>query len=391
MIPNYYEFHCPVKILSGHQALQNLPYEMGLLGVKKALLITDKGVVGAGLLKKVRAAIEGSQVKIGAVFDETPIDSDHHVVNKVAGIYRDKGCDCIIALGGGSAIDTAKGVNIVISTDTDDLMKFQGMDRIEAQMRPFIVIPTTAGTGSEVTQAAVIKDTDINIKRAFISDKLYPHLALLDPEMTLTMPARITAATGMDALTHSVEAFADLQKNPMSDAFATASVQLVFQYLTTAITKPDDKSARLAMANAALMGGISFSNAMVGIVHSIAHATGAVAHVPHGVANSILLPWGMEYNLAKSAGNYAELLHYMGVKDAPTRKRDRAKAAVQAVRDLQAKLHKLCGLPTTLSDAGVTQEQLPQIAHVAVNDGSLIHNPVEADEKDLLKVLKKAF
>jgi len=391
VIPNYYEFLCPVKILSGHKALSNLSYELEQLGVTQALVVTDKGVVGAGLLKKLKAAMKGGKVKITAVFDDVPVDSNTHVCNDIAKIYRDKKCDGIIALGGGSPIDTAKGVNIVVSEGTEDLMKFQGMDRLDAPLAPFVVIPTTAGTGSEVTSAAVIKDVDRGVKLPFTSDKLYPNLAIIDPMMTLTLPAKMTAATGMDALTHAIEAYIALQKNPVSDAFAVSAIKLTFEFLPTCVSKPNDKNARLAMANAALLAGVAFSNAMVGIVHSMAHATGAVAHVPHGVANSILLPWGMEYNLPKAADYFAELLPYMGVKDIPTRKRDRAKAAIQAVRDLTKNLEKLSGLPTTLSAAGVTKEQLPQIANVAINDGSLIHNPIEADRKDLLKTLKKAF
>jgi alcohol dehydrogenase len=391
VIPNYYEFLCPVKILSGHKALANLPYEMQQLHITKALLVTDKGVVGAGLLKKVKTVMKGSKATIAVVFDETPIDSNTHVVNDIAALYRKHKCDGIIALGGGSAIDTAKGVNIVISENTDDLMKFQGMDALEADMQPFIVIPTTAGTGSEVTAAAVIKDVDRNVKLPFTDDRLYPNLAILDPTMTMTMPARITAATGMDALTHAVEAYINLQKNPVSDAFATGAIKLVFANLLTTIKKPDDQNARLAMANAALLAGVAFSNAMVGIVHSMAHATGAVAHVPHGVANAILLPWGMEYNMAKVEGFLAELPAYMGVQEIPSRKRDAAKASVQAVRNLLEDLHKLAGLPITLKDAGVTKDQLAVIAGKAINDGSLMHNRVEADEKDILKVLHKAF
>lgn len=388
MIPKFYEFFCPVKILSGHKALANLPYEMGLLGVKNALLVTDQGIIKAGLLKKVNAAIEGSDCQLTAVFDQTPVDSSNLVVNEVAEIYRKNKCDCLIALGGGSCIDTAKGVNIVISEGTDDLMKFQGMDRLTADLKPFIVIPTTAGTGSEVTLAAVIKNVEAKIKMPFISDKLYPNLAIIDPVMTMTMPPKVTAATGMDALTHAVEAYIGLQKNPISDAFAAMAIKLVFEHLVNATKNGDDKDTRLAMANAALMAGIAFSNSMVGIVHALAHATGATCNVPHGVANAIFLPWGMEYNMDKSADKLAELAPFMGV---PADKKDQAKAAVQAVRDLLRELHEIAALPTTLSEAGVGEDRLEEIAKTAVNDGSCIYNPEDLKIGDLRKVLKQAL
>lgn len=391
MIPEYYEFFCPVKILSGLKALSNLPNAMAELGAKKALVITDQGVVKAGLLKHVKAAMEGSNCSLGAVYDKTPVDSSNKVVNEAAAIYRQKRCDCLVALGGGSCIDTAKGVNIVISEETDDLMKFQGADRLTKPQRPLIVIPTTAGTGSEVTMVAVIRDVDAGIKMPFTSDLLYPAVAILDPKMTRSMPPKITAATGMDALTHAVEAYYCIQKNPISDVFSIAAIRLIFDNLVQCTKNGKDEKARLAMANASLMAGIAFSNSMVGVVHALAHATGGVCHVPHGVANAIFLPWGLEYNLEKSAATIGELAQYMGVKDLPGSALQRAKAAVQAVRDLNKRLHDISDLPLTLSQAGVTEDKLPDIARAAFNDGTTNYNPEEVTYKELLKVLKKAF
>jgi len=391
MIPDYFQFYCPVKILSGLKALSNLPYEMELLGAKRALVITDLGVVSAGLIKLVEAAMEGSKCEIGAIYSDTPVDSSNKVVNDAAKIYRAKKCDCLVAVGGGSSMDTAKGVDILISEGMDDLMKFQGMDRLKAQMQPFIAIPTTAGTGSEVTLAAVIRDIEADLKMPFVSDKLYPHVAILDPKMTMTMPPKITAATGMDALTHAVEAYYCLQKNPVSDAFATAAVQMIFEYLIKCVENGRDEKARMAMANASLLAGISFSNSMVGVVHALAHAAGGVCHVPHGVANAVFLPWGMEQNLGKASEYIAELAPYMGVKDPPAQPIDRAKAAVQAVRNLLNKLHDLCGLPTTLKEAGVPKQKLNKIAKAAINDGSCNYNPEDVTFEDALAILKKAY
>jgi len=387
----FFEFFCPVKIISGHKALANLPYEMTLLGVSKALVITDPGVVNAGLLKPVQATMKGSDCKIAAIYDKTPPDSSSYVCNEVAQMFLKKKCDCFIALGGGSCIDTAKGANIVISEGTDDLMKFQGMDRLTAHQKPLIVIPTTAGTGSEATLVAVIKDVDRNTKMPFVSDELYPALAIIDPKMTMSMPPKITAATGMDALTHAVEAYYSLQKNPISDCFATSAIKLIFGNLLTAAKNGADEQARLAMANASLMAGIAFSNAMVGVVHALAHAAGGICKVPHGLANAILLPYGMEYNLKSSAAALGELAPAMGVKDLKGNAKKRAEAAIQAVFDLRQKLHDATGMPLTLSEAGVTQKDLEKIAHGAVNDGSCTYNPEELEYKDAFKILKKAY
>ena len=391
MPPKYYEFSCPVKILCGDKALVNIPYEMNQLGVSKALVITDQGVVGAGLMKHVLAAMEGSDAEITAVYDKTPVDSSNKVVNEVAQLYKDEGCDCILAVGGGSVMDTAKGVNIVVSEGTDDLMKFQGTGRLTQTPQPLFAIATTSGTGSEVTAAAVIRDVDKDIKMPFMDNKLYPAVAVVDPKMTVTMPPKITAATGMDALTHAVEAYYCLQKNPVSDAFAVAAIRLIFDNLVTCTKSGDDKAARLAMANGALLAGISFSNSMVGIVHSLAHATGGICHVPHGVANAILLPFGMENNLDKAAGTIAELAEHMGVRHIPSDEAEKAKAAIQAVRNLNKRLHELSGLPLTLSEAGVTQDKLEEIARAAINDGACTYNPEDVTYEVALEILKKAF
>jgi alcohol dehydrogenase len=390
-MPNYYEFFCPVKVLSGQLALKNLPYELDQLGVSRPLIITDKGVIGAGLLKKVEAAFEGGAAKIGAVFDETPPDSSNHVVNKVAQLYNERGCDSLIAVGGGSCIDTAKGVNIVITEGTDDLLKFQGAERLKKRMRPFIVIPTTAGTGSEVTMAAVIANVDKGVKMSFTSYYLFPDVALLDPAMTLTMPPRITAATGMDALTHAVEAYYCLQKNPVSDAFSIAAIKLIMENLPKAVENGADENARLAMANAALLAGISFSNSLVGVVHSLAHALGGVAHVPHGLANAIILPIGVEYNIGKKAETIAQLKPLFGAGPMTGNAREDAMVVVEAIRGLNRRLNRTCGLAISLREAGVKEEDLPKVAKVAINDGTIAMNPEEVTLDDALALLKKAY
>jgi len=390
LVPSYYEFFCPVKILSGHQALKNLPYEMDQLGAKRALIVTDPGVVAAGLIQQVQAAFEGSDREIGAIFDQTPPDSSDKVARQVAELFKSKGCDCLVAVGGGSSIDTAKGANLMLTEGTDDLLKFQGAERTKKTMKPFIVVPTTAGTGSEVTMAAVITNTEKNIKMSITSYKILPNVAILDPKMTLTMPPKITAATGMDALTHAVEAYYCLQKNPVSDSLSITAIKLILENLVKAVQNGQDENARLAMANAALLAGISFSNSLVGVVHSLAHATGGVCHVPHGVANAIFLPWGVEYNIGKRAEMIAELAPLFGAAPSGNAQKD-AQAVVQAIRDLNAKLKSLCGLPNTLRETGVTEDKLEAIAKTAVNDGTVAMNPEDVTVPDALGLLKKAF
>ncbi len=390
MIPEYYEFSCPVKIVSGLKALAQLPYEMDLTGCRRALVVTDAGVEAAGLMKRVEAVFEGTDVAIAAVYDQTPPDSSTGAVNEVAKIFRENSCDCFVAVGGGSCMDTAKGANMVVVEGTGDLLQFQGAERLTNPLKPFFAVPTTAGTGSEVTLAAVIHDENRHVKMAFTSYRLLPNVAILDPKMTLTMPPKITAATGMDALTHAVEAYYCLQKNPVSDAFAATAIGLIREYLVACIEHGADENARLAMANAALCAGIAFSNSMVGVVHALAHACGAVARVPHGVANAVLLPWGMESNLDKAAAYIAELAPMLGAPSAGSTA-ERAQSAIEAVRALGRQLNDLCGLPTTLRDAGVSEEQLGTIAKIAINDGSVTYNPEHVAFEDALAILKKAY
>ena len=390
MLPKYYEFLIPTKILAGRKALSNLAYELDQLGVERPLLITDKGVAAAGLVDKVAAALADGDRTLGPVYDEVPPDSSNRVVNRVAALYRSEGCDGIIALGGGSAIDTAKGVNILVSEEADDLLDFQGVDRLTRPMRPLIAIPTTAGTGTEATNAAVIYNEETGAKIALVSWRLFPDVALVDPALTATLPPRITAATGMDALTHAVEAYTCLQKNPVSDGFALAAIRLVARYLLPAVKDGKDEEARLGMANAALLAGIAFTNSMVGGVHALAHATGGVCHVPHGVANGIYLPWVLEYNLSRIQGELAELADVLVGRGAGS-DGARARAAIDAIRGLQAECREHSGLPMTLAQAGVDRALLPRIAQTALDDGALNYNPEEADEGDLLRILERAY
>ncbi len=393
MLPAYYEFYNPAKIVSGKKALENLPYELNYFGARRPIIITDKGVVAAGLLDHVTGAFDNSDMTIGAVFDDTPPDSSAKVVNQIAGIYRANNCDSIVAVGGGSPIDTAKGVNIIISEGADDLMQFMGVDMLTQPMRPFIVIPTTAGTGSEVTLAAVIADTDRNIKMAFGSQRLIASAAIIDPRMTITMPPHITAATGMDALTHAMEAYTCIQKNPMSDAYAHAAIKLISENLVEVVKNGKNEDGRLAMANAATMAGAAFSNSMVGMVHSLGHATGGVCHVPHGLAMSLFLPFGLEYNLDLIRDNLAELLlPFGGIEEyVRTPAAQRAERVIQLIREMQKTLNECCQMPLTLKDAGVKEGDLEKIAQVTIDDASLTFNPRELDYNDALAVLKKAF
>lgn len=401
IIPGYYEFCCRVNTVAGHGALEKIPALLGNLHAKRPMIITDKGVVAAGLMDVVTGALAGN-IAIGSIEDDVPPDSDLNVVNRLAGVYVEKGCDAIIAVGGGSVLDTAKGVNIVVSENADDLMDFTGAGALKRRLKPLVAVPTTAGTGSEVTLVAVIADHENNRKMAFTSYFLLPDIAIIDSRMTLTLPDFLTAMTGMDALTHAMEAYTCMGKNPVSDACALEAIPLIANNLLHVVRNPLDKEGRLALATAATLAGMAFSNSMVGVVHTLGHTIGAVCHVPHGTCMSILLPYGLEYNMHKIGDLTGELLYALAgdAVYAKTPKNKRAEKTVDYVRSLNQVLHEATGgrharylseIKDREGNPMVPREKLGLIAKMALGDGSLVYNPEAADDEDLLLILEAAF
>ena len=390
----FYEFFCPVKIIAGHEAIEHIPFELTTRGRSRPMIVTDTGVRAAGLLAPVVDALESAALACGAIFDDVPQDSSLATVRAAAQAFRAARCDAIVAIGGGSVIDTAKAVNLLVSEGGDDLLAYSGAHNLRRPLGPLVVVPTTAGTGSEVTLVAIISDLAGGRKIPFTSHFLLPDVAVLDPRMTLTLPAFATAMTAMDALTHAVEAFTCLAANPISDAYASAAVGKIARHLLPVMDHPGEPQGRLELAQASTMAGIAFSNSMVGLVHSLGHALGAHAHLPHGACMSLLLPYVLEYNLGARAERIGELLLPLAGADAwaATPAPRRAPTAIEAIRRLRDALHARCGLPRTLAETGkVERAQLPAIAELAIDDGSIVFNPVETDRADLLGVLERAW
>jgi alcohol dehydrogenase len=391
---DYYEFFCPVKLIVGARALENIPFELGSLGAERPLVVTDRGVAAAGLVDTLRDILAAGGLEIAAVYDEVPPDSSLAAVRAIAARYREAGCDALIALGGGSPIDTAKAANILASYQTDDLLRYSGAGNLPRPLKPLLVIPTTAGTGSEVTYVSIVRDEARGVKVPFASPFLMPHAAVLDPRMTLSLPPHITAATAMDAMTHACESFICLAKNPMSDAYAAAAVRAVAENLLQVLDQPDHEPGRLALAQGAAMAGIAFSNSMVGLVHALGHSVGALCHIHHGTCMSILLPAVLEYNLEARRDAIGELLLPLAGADvyAATAPAERAAGTIARLKRLKDDIHARCGLPRTLSETGkVERTQLEQIAGMALDDGSIIFNPVEVSRAEALGVLQRAW
>ena len=394
MAKPYYEFFCPVKVIAGHAALEHIPFELSTLGATRPLIITDKGVRSNNLLAPIEAAFESTDAVIGCIFDDVPPDSSLETVRKAAQLYRDNNCDAIIAVGGGSVIDTSKATNILVSEGGDDLLKYSGAHNLPKPLKPFFVIPTTSGTGSEVTMVAVVSDNQKNVKMPFASYYLMPHAAILDPRMTQTLPPHLTAMTAMDAMTHAVEAYTCLAANPISDAYATAAVKKISASLFNVLDNPNDANGRLELAQASTMAGIAFSNSMVGLVHSLGHSLGAVTHLPHGLCMNLFLPYVLEYNKEVNGDKLADLLLPLAGPDiySQTPAHARADKAISTILTMRDRIYALTKLPRTLRETGkVSEAQLDEVAEKALNDGSIIYNPKEATLQDLKTILEKAW
>ncbi|MEA5018937.1 MAG: iron-containing alcohol dehydrogenase [Gordonibacter sp.] len=392
-----FEFACPTKIVCGTHALDKLPGELADRRISHPLVTTDAGLVKLGVANKLTNILDAANVSYD-LFDQIPPDSSLDVVGEVARLYTDRGCDGFVAIGGGSVIDTTKGAAASLACEGVDFATLQGSEILQHDLPPFIAVPTTAGTGSEVTLVAVVADTHKHAKLSFTSYKLIPHVAILDPALTSSLPPKLTATTGMDALTHAIEAYTSIQKNPVSDAFAGKAIELIAQNLPRACATGNDTDARTNLALASLMAGAAFSNAMVGIVHALGHSLGGLCHIPHGQAMMLLLPHCVRFNLSHGihSGTYGELLRYL----APESVQNLSANAQGPERDLSfcdelfalnAFYHNTYGVPITLSELGVAREDLPAVAKQARYDGAALYNTTEITLEDAQAILEAAY
>ena len=377
-------FRLPTKVIFGAGTAKEAGIETEALKGTRALIVTDGDLVKTDLVKIVRNALGAKCV--GVFSDVTP-DTGIHIINAGAEYGRKLRADILISVGGGSVIDTAKGMAICL-TKGGRLEDHAGFNILDGPITPHIVIPTTAGTGSEVTYAAVIKDHEQKRKLLFADNYLIPNVAILDPNMTIGLPKGITAGTGMDALSHCVEAIHSMQSEPIADALALHGIRMIREFLPRAVENGGDIIARGQMLIAACIAGAAFSNAQVGIVHALAHCVGARFGVPHGIANSILLPHCIMYNLDACPEKYSQIAEAMG-KD--IRGLELLKAGEQAAVAIW-EFAKAIGMPQTLREMNVEESGLEECANDALMDGSIVYNPKPVfDPNEILKVYKNAF
>ena len=357
--------------------------EVAKRGYKKALIVTDKDLIKFGVADQVIAVLKDANIPY-EIFDE--VKPNPTVKNVKAGIaaFQAAGADFMIAIGGGSSMDTSKAIGIIINNpEFSDVVSLEGVANTKKKSVPVIALPTTAG----VTINYVITDEENVKKMVCVDPNDIPTLAIIDPELMLSMPRGLTASTGMDALTHAIEGLITLGAWEMSDMFETKAIEMIAKWLPKAVENPSDIEARDGMATAQYIAGMAFSNVGLGLVHGMAHPLGAYYDIPHGVANALLLPFVMEYNKEAAKAKYRTIAEAMGVDTSSMSDDEAADAAVKAVKDLAIRVR----IPQHLSEIGVPESGLPTLAQAAFNDVCTPGNPRQTNVEEILAIYKKAF
>jgi alcohol dehydrogenase class IV len=380
-------FKAPTKLVFGVNAALNMKGILESLSVHKIFVVTDKVIEKTpsfiALIKNLRNGDFDVQI-----FSDTEADPPIEVVDAAANVLKKNKADIVIAVGGGSSIDTAKAM-CMLETNEGSIKEylFGGTKTVINKALPLICVPTTAGSGSEVTAACVITDNENNIKLSVTHEYLMPLYAVIDPIMQMGMPEIITASTGMDALTHAIEAYISLNSEPISDAYAEKAIRLIGANIRTATHNPSNIEARSNMAIASVLAATSFVNAGLGAVHGIAQSMGGVAHTPHGIANSLILPYVMEHNMVGNVEKFANIAKLLGESTKGLSVRQQAMVAITAVRNMAKDIR----IPTSLREVNITREMFPEIVKGTMGYRLLAINPIKIREEDVYLILENAF
>lgn len=380
-----YKFFMPAISLMGADCLKDAGDQVGELGFKKALIVTDKVLGQIGIVKKVTDVLDNKNIEY-AIYDETKPNPTVKNVNDGLALLKEKECDFVISLGGGSAHDCAKGIAL-LATNGGEIKDYEGVDKSKKPQLPMVGINTTAGTGSEMTLFAIITDEERHIKMALVDKHLTPIIAVNDPMLMLAMPKSLTAATGMDALTHAVEAYVSTAATPITDACAEKAIELISNYLVNAVENGEDVEARDMMAYAEYLAGMAFNNASLGYVHAMAHQLGGFYNLPNGVCNAILLPHVQEYNKATSASRLAKIAKIMGGNIEGLTDEQGADLCIDMIKSLSQTI----GIPEGLGVLGVKESDFETLATNALNDACSLTNPRKGNLEEVIAIFKKAM
>lgn len=380
-----YKFFMPAISLMGADCLKEAGEQVAELGFKKALIVTDKVLGQIGIVKKVTDVLDNKDIEY-AIYDETKPNPTVKNVNDGLALLKEKECDFVISLGGGSAHDCAKGIAL-LATNGGEIKDYEGVDKSKKPQLPMVGINTTAGTGSEMTLFAIITDEERYIKMALVDKHLTPIIAVNDPMLMLAMPKSLTAATGMDALTHAIEAYVSTSATPITDACAEKAIELISNYLVNVVENGEDVEARDMMAYAEYLAGMAFNNASLGYVHAMAHQLGGFYNLPHGVCNAILLPHVQEYNKATSASRLAKIAKIMGGNIEGLSDEQGADLCIDMIKSLS----QTVGIPEGLGVLGVKESDFETLATNALNDACSLTNPRKGNLEEVIAIFKKAM
>jgi alcohol dehydrogenase class IV len=380
-----YTWEAPTKLVFGPGCSRRAGEELKSLGGRKVLLVTDKGVKGAGVLAGILEGLDVAGVAC-AIYEDVEPDPPIRCVERAAELYRLESCDCLLAVGGGSSIDTAKAAGAVVANPAVDIRNMEGRGKIVEPIPPLVAVPTTCGTGSEVTMGAVITVSENRYKMGIGSPFLFPRVALIDSALLVGLPGPVVASTGMDALCHALESYVNLSANPFSDAVDLRAIGIISEWLRPAVANRN-LEAMSNMVLASTMAGMGFANTRLTIVHSMSQPVSGYYSVPHGVANAILLPHVMEFNLIGNARRFADVAKAMGQDTSDLTVMEAARLSVKAVRELA----KDVGMPETFKGYGVTKEHLEAMIDDTLRNGSVPVNPVRVTREAVREIFLKVI
>jgi alcohol dehydrogenase len=354
-------------------------------GARRALVVTDQGLIDAGWTGQVVENLEEASISY-AVFKDLTCNPKDHEVMAGAEMYRAQRCNTIIAVGGGSPMDCAKGIGIV-TANGGNILDYEGVDRVEHPLDPLICVPTTAGTSADVSQFAIVSDTQRHVKIAIVSKAIVPDVALIDPDTTSTMDAALTAHTGLDALVHAFEAYVSNANSPITDIHALEAIRVIAQTLPKAVCSLHDIELRKEMMLGSLFAGLAFSNASLGAVHAMAHSLGGLLDAPHGVCNAILLERVVSYNFLAAVERYRKIGKAMSLDLEPLDDQHARETLVEAL----AALRRGVGVQVSLGELGMRSEHVAELARNAMHDACIVTNPKSPDRSDIEKIYEQAL
>jgi alcohol dehydrogenase class IV len=380
-----YSYFMPTRVESGNGIAEQTGKIIKELGATRVLIVTDKGVRAANLLEGIEKSLLSVNLDY-EIYDEVEPNPSVETIHRGTQYIKHHKSDAVLAVGGGSSIDAAKGI-AVMATNSGSILDYEGVGKIEIPPLPNIAIPTTAGTGSEVTNATVVTNKETSFKFSVISSYLFPSLAILDPALTLQLPPGITAATGMDALTHAIESYTSKAANPVSEAFAIKAIRMIGENLTKAYFVGTDIDSREQMLVASMMAGAAFAQSRLGNVHAISHTLGGVFNIPHGIANAALLPFVMKFNLPACPERYKDIAVALGNDVSGLSIIQAAEKAIDSVIEMNQAMN----IPLNIKDLGVSLDLLSKLVDDAMRSGNVLVNPRLTKPADIQLIIEKAY